>query len=97
MKQSEQLARWCKEVLLEGLWIANANYKDQLKDLTWKQAINQIGSLNSVALLTFHVNYYISGILPIFERSSLKISDQYSFDAPPITSQTQWERRVPHF
>lgn len=89
MKQSEQLARRCKEALLAGLWIANTSYKDQLKDLTWKQATTQIGSLNSIASLAFHVNYYILGILPVFEGGSLKISDQYSFEALPIPSKTE--------
>ena len=40
------------------------------------------------------MNYYILGILPVFEGGSLKISDQYSFEALPIPSQTEWEHRL---
>jgi len=41
--------------------------------------------------LTFHLNYYIAGILNVFEGGSLEIRDKYSFDLPPITSQEAWD------
>lgn len=86
-----QLAKRFREVLLDGLWIANTNFKDELSDVTWKQAVTRVGSLNTIAMLTFHIDYYIAGIIPVFEGGALEIKDQYSFDLPSIESQEQWE------
>ncbi|MFT5167073.1 MAG: hypothetical protein ACI8P3_002310 [Saprospiraceae bacterium] len=91
MERTKQIANRFREVILDGVWIANTNYKDQLSNLIWKHATMKIGSLNSIAVLTFHINYYIAGILNVFERGSLEIKDKYSFDLPPITSQKDWE------
>lgn len=94
MENSTQLANRFREVLLDGKWIANTNYKQQLADITWEQAIHKIGSLNTIAALTFHVNYYISGVADFFENGALTISDKHSFDLPPITSKEDWENLV---
>ena len=86
-----RLAKRFREVLLDGLWIANTNFKDQLKDVTWEQATAKVGSLNTIAMLTFHIDYYLAGLIRVFEGGDLDIRDQYSFDLPPIESQEQWE------
>lgn len=91
MSTASQLAKRFREVLLNGKWIANTNFKDQLSDVTWKQATTKIDSLNTIAMLTFHIDYYIAGILNVFEGGELEIRDKYSFDLPPIESQQQWE------
>lgn len=91
MSSSSQLAKRFREVLLDGLWIANTNFKDQLSGVTWEQAMTKIGSLNTIAMLTFHIDYYIAGIVNVFEGGELEIKDQFSFDLPPINSQEEWE------
>ncbi|HEX7869022.1 MAG TPA: DUF1572 domain-containing protein, partial [Chryseobacterium sp.] len=69
----------------------NTNFKDQLSDITLKQATTKIDSLNTIAMLTFHIDYYIAGLINVFEGGDLEIKDKYSFDLPPIQSQQQWE------
>lgn len=90
MSASLQLTNRFREVLLDGLWIANTNYKKQLSDVTWQQANIKIGSLNTIAALIYHINYYIEGILPVFDGGALEIRDKFSFDAPPINSEKDW-------
>jgi len=92
MKQTVLLANRFREVMLNGNWIANTNLREVISDLDWKQATTQIGSLNTIALLTFHLNYYIEGVLKVLEGGSLDIRDQYSFDMPSVQSQEDWER-----
>ena len=92
MENSFQLANRFREVLLNGQWIANTNYRDQLSDVTWQQATHKIGSLNTIAALTFHINYYLAGILNVFEGGTLDIRDKYSFDLLPIESKEDWEK-----
>ena len=91
MERTKKIADRFNEVILNGVWIANTNYKDQLSNVTWKQATTKIGSLNTIAALTFHVNYYIGGMLKVLKGGSLDIRDKYSFDLPPIESQKDWE------
>ena len=94
MTNAAQLASRFKEVLLNGKWIANTNYKDQLENTTRQEANYEIVSLNSLVALAFHINYYIDGILNVFEGGLLEIQDKYSFDAPEITSQEEWNRML---
>jgi hypothetical protein len=94
MSTTSQLAKRFREVLLDGKWIANTNFKDQLSDVTWEEATTKIGSLNTIAMLTFHIDYYIAGLVNVFEGGDLEIRDQFSFDLPPVESQQQWEQLV---
>ncbi len=91
MEQTTLLANRFREVILNGKWIANTNLQETIADVTWQQAITQIGSLNTIALLVFHLDYYIGGVLQVLEGGSLDIRDKYSFDMPPIDSQQKWE------
>ena len=97
MKLSEQLVERSKEVLLSGQWIAGTNIKEQIIDVDWKQAIAKVDSLNTIADLVFHINYYIDGVANVLEGGSLDIRDKYSFDAPPINSEEDWKNRIEKF
>lgn len=97
MKRSEMLAIRLREVFLEGTWIANTNFKAQLSSISWEDAIKKIGDLNSIADLTFHINYYVKGILDAFSNSKLEIQDKFSFETPPINSAEDWDDLVQQF
>ncbi len=86
-----------REVLLNGHWIANTNYQEQLLDTTWQQAIFKINNLNTIAALTYHINYYLEGLLTAFKWGKLEISDKYSFDVPVIASKADWDLLVNKF
>ena len=97
MQPTLQLATRLREVLLSGTWIANTNFQDQLSDITWEEATTRVGSLNTIAALTFHINYYVAGMLPVLEGGSLDIRDKYSYDHPPIQSAADWQRLLDKF
>lgn len=97
MTRSEFIAYRLREVLLNGRWIANTNYKEQLESVTWQQATEQIGSLNTIAMLTYHINYYLAGVLNVFNGGELEIRDRYSFDLPPVTSDNDWQKLIREF
>ena len=92
MTHAQQLAHRFREVMLDGHWIANTNYKKALADVTWQQATTKIVNLNTIALLTFHVNYYVAGVADVFAGGDLTIRDKYSFDLSPIESAADWEQ-----
>ena len=91
MSLTKQIAAQFRELYLHGEWVAT-NFKAQLSDVTWEQATTRIGSLNTLAALAFHVNYYVAGVLNVLEGGALDIRDKYSFDLPPIESQADWEK-----
>lgn len=91
MSKGEELANRLREVVLNGTWIANTNIKDQLENLDWKNANKKVGALNTIALLTQHMHYYVAGIKKFFTDGKLEIRDKYSFNFPPLESQSEWE------
>lgn len=97
MTRREQLAQRLREVLLSGHWVANTNLKEQVENTTWKEAVQKIDSLNTIAALTYHVNYYLGGILNVFNGGQLEIRDKYSFDLPPIHTEDEWKTLVNQF
>ncbi|WP_421810630.1 DUF1572 domain-containing protein [Flagellimonas sp.] len=97
MTRSEFMATRLREVLLSGHWIAHTNIKEQIESISWQQANQRIQSLNTIALLTYHLNYYLGGILNVFEGGKLEIRDTYSFDMPAMTSETDWRNLVGEF
>ena len=70
-------------------------FQSTIGSVTWDKP--KIGSINTIAALTYHVNYYLGGILNVFRGGKLEIRDKYSFDLPPIESETDWKRLVDEF
>lgn len=91
MNNAQQLAGRFREVILNGTFIANTNYRHQLDCTDWQLATRQVAQLNTIAVLAQHIHYYIAGVLQVLRGGSLDIKDKYSFDFPPITSQQQWD------
>jgi len=94
MQRTEFIANRLQEVLLDGKWVANTNYKEQLLATDWQVAVRRIGNLNTIAHLTYHINYYLAGLLQVLRGGPLDIKDQYSFDLPPIESPEDWNKLV---
>lgn len=91
MNNSQQIANRFREVILNGTWIANTNFKDQLANLDWKITTQQFHSFNTIAVLSQHIHYYIAGILNVFKGGTLDIKDKFSFDFPEIKTQKDWD------
>lgn len=91
MNESVTLAKRFREVILNGTWIANTNFKDQLTQTDWQQADQKVQDLNTIAVLAQHIHYYIKGLNQVFRGGDLEISDRYSFDFQPMSSEAQWQ------
>lgn len=91
MTHAHHLSSRFKEALLHGEWIGNTNYQKSLASVNWQQATQRFGSLNTIAILIYHINYYLAGTIKVFEGGPWEVEDQYSFDCPPIQSQEAWE------
>jgi hypothetical protein len=91
MNLTGQIAKHFREVYFGGNW-TSSNLKDNLADVTWQQATTQVYSLNTIATLVYHTNYYVSAVLKVLQGEPLNAHDKYSFDHPPILSQENWKK-----
>lgn len=97
MKTSEYLANRLREVLTEGKWGTGTNFKEQILNTDWKDAVAVVNGLNSIAKLTFHLHYYIEGVIKVLQGGPLEISDTYSFESPKIQSEADWNNLTDRF
>jgi hypothetical protein len=95
--RNKTLANRLRELLLNGHWIANTNFKEQLESISWQQAIHRVSNLNTIAAITYHINYYLEGLLQAFENGKLEISDKYSFNIPALLTESDWQNLVIDF
>lgn len=90
MNLNQQIAKHFRDVHFGGNW-TTSNLHDQLKDVTWQQATQQVNDLNTIATLTYHIHYFVHEVLKVLKGGQLEAHDKYSFDHPPINSQKDWE------
>jgi uncharacterized damage-inducible protein DinB len=93
MQLNPQLAKHLREIHFGGNWSAS-NLKDTLSDISLNEALTKIGNLNSIAALTFHMNYYVAAILKVFEGGPLDAKDKYSYALPPLRTNEEWEEML---
>lgn len=90
MTISKQLSKHLHDIYFGGNWTGSC-FQDQLKDVTYKDATVQIGSLNTIAVLTYHSTYFVKAILQVLNNQPLSTKDEYSFQLPEITSEEDWQ------
>ena len=95
MNTPEQIAKNLRDLYGGDNW-TGVNIKNTLKDVTWQQAIAKVDKLNTIAMLVFHINYYVDSALSVLQGHPLNASDKYSFDLQPITSDADWQKLIGH-
>ncbi|OQP60738.1 hypothetical protein A3860_32275 [Niastella vici] len=96
MNLPQQLATHFKTVYFGGNWTA-VDLKNTLADVNWQQATTQIYRCNTIATLVFHMNYYVSNVLKVFQGQPLDAHDKDSFVHAPIESEEDWEKLLQKF
>jgi hypothetical protein len=91
MTLTDQIAKQFRDVHFGGNW-TSVNLKDTLADVTSQQATTKVYSFNTIAILVYHMNYYVSVVLKVLHGEPLDAHDKYSFDLPPILSQQDWQK-----
>jgi hypothetical protein len=93
MSLPNQIAKHFREVYTGDNWTA-VNMKDVLAGITYQQAITKVHNLNTIAMLVYHINYYVSAVLKVLHGEPLKASDKYAFALTPITSEEEWQQLI---
>jgi hypothetical protein len=91
MNVSKHIAKHFRSIYFGGNW-TSVNWKDTLKNVTWEQATQKIGSLNTILTLTYHSTYYTTEVLKVLEGGALVAKDKDSFNHPPITCEADWQQ-----
>ena len=90
MNLTAQIAKLFRDLYYGGNW-TGVDVKESLAGVNWQHATTKVKSLNTIAALVFHMNYYVTAVLEVLQGKALYGSDKNSFDAPPIGSQQDWE------
>ena len=91
MNLSKHIAKHLRSVYFGGNW-TSVNFKETLKDVTWEQATQKFGDLNTILTLTYHATYYIAEVLKVLEGGALEAKDKESFNHPSITCEADWQQ-----
>ena len=93
MSLLKQIATQLRQVHFGGNW-TGVDLKKTLEDITWEQATIKVHSFNTIAVLVYHMNYYVKEVLKVMRGQPLDAHDKYSFDCPPIESHEDWDKLV---
>ncbi|MCB0764110.1 MAG: DinB family protein, partial [Flavobacteriales bacterium] len=91
MRTSRVIAKHFRDVHFGGNWTF-VNVRDTLADVTMEEAVHQREGFNTIAVLTFHINYFVAAVLKVLEGGPLEAHDKYSFTHQPIVSEADWDR-----
>lgn len=91
MNTAPLLSKHLKELHYGKNWTWS-NIQDNLKDVSWQEATTKVGNLNTIAVLVFHMNYYVEAMLKVFDGKPFDSHDKFSFDAPDIHTKRDWDK-----
>jgi hypothetical protein len=85
------IARHFREVHFGGNWTW-VNVRDTLQDVTWEEALHRRDGFNTIAMLAFHIHYFVAAVRQVLEGGPLDAHDKFSFTHPPIGSDANWQQ-----
>lgn len=91
MSISALIAKHLREVHFGKNWTWSY-MQEHLNDVTWQEATQKVGDLNTIAVLVYHSYYYVTAASAYLETGKLDSSDKLSFEVPPIQSEEDWQR-----
>lgn len=91
MNTPQQIAKHLRDAHFGGNW-TDVHLKKVLSDVSWEQATASVYSFNTIAVLVYHMNYYVSPVINVLRGEALRASDKSSFEMPPIRSAEDWDR-----
>ena len=77
--------------LIQGGNYTGVSFQQVLSDITFEEAVTKVSSLNTIATLVYHIQYYCNAVIGVLEGGPLTAKDSLSFEHPPVTSAAAWE------
>lgn len=91
MTTPQEIAKQLRQAYLGGNW-SERSVKDVLEDVSAVEANKQVYGLNTIAMLTHHMHYFVVGIRPLLEGGALTIRDKFSWETPDLSSPFDWQK-----
>ena len=91
MTVSKLIAKHLREVYFGKNWTWS-DLKEHLDDVTWKEATHKIEGFNTIAVLTYHISYFVKVASAFLDSGVVEGNDKLSFNAPPIHSEEDWQQ-----
>ncbi len=77
-----------------GPSLTGASLQPTLEGINWKMATTPVNGLNTIAMLVFHINYYVNAVLKVLRGGALDAHDKYSYNMPEIQSEADWQNML---
>lgn len=90
MNHPHQLAKAIREVHFGGNWTASC-LKQHLAGVSREEALRKVRDLNTIAMLAFHINYYVDTQLGVLRGGPLTSKDSLSYAHGPLDSEADWQ------
>ena len=90
-KITNELALHIREIHFGNNW-SDSDMKMVLSDVTWQQAVaTHIPSANNIAVLVFHMNFYLNYVHKHIQGIKYVFEHEDSFKVPAIQSESDWQ------
>jgi hypothetical protein len=93
MNTAKEIARHIREIHTGNNW-TDSCLKDVLQDVTFKEAIAKPIEANTIAMLVFHMNFYLNVVHGRLNRNNTAFNQEDSFAVPSIHSEEEWQQLV---
>lgn len=90
---AQRIAKHLREVFIGGNW-TYVNVRDVLSDVNRDEAFWQNADGHSIVKWTYHIQYFVQAVIPVFEGQPLDAHDQFSFDYPEMADDARWRAFV---
>jgi uncharacterized damage-inducible protein DinB len=93
MNTSKEIARHIREIYVGNNW-TDSCIKDVVNDISWQEAIAKPIEANTIAMLVFHMNFYLNIVHERLSGGGLNFTQEESFDVPAITNEADWQQML---
>jgi hypothetical protein len=90
LKLPEQIAKHFRDCYFGGNW-TDSSLKVLVADINWKEATKQVHAFNTIAVLVYHMNYFVRAMIDVLEGRPLTAHDKFSFTHPPVNKEGDWQ------
>jgi uncharacterized damage-inducible protein DinB len=89
MTLPKQIAERLRLVYFGYNW-SSTNLKEQLTDTSLGEATTQVGDLNTIASLAYHMCYYLRLQTKVLQGGPLEGNDKESWQTPEFATEAEW-------
>jgi len=93
MNTAKEIARHIREIHVGNNW-TDSCIKDAVQDITWQEAIAKPIEANTIAMLVFHMNFYLNIVHERLSGGGLNFTQEESFAVPVIANENDWQQML---